>query len=83
MDATSSTFVCSIRDRESSIMSGGDGKLVQFHIPDSEFAESCKLELMKGQVLRVSVEIIPKEEADEAIRNDRKKRKPKRVVEIK
>lgn len=39
-------------------MSGGDGKLVRFLIPDSEFPESSKLELMKGQLLRVTVEII-------------------------
>ena len=66
------TFKCTIPEMRSAIMSGGDGKQVKFLIPDSEFAESSKLELMKGQLLEVTVRIVPDEnkEAADAINED-------------
>ena len=91
------TFKCTIPEMRSAIMSGGDGKQVKFLIPDSEFAESSKLELMKGQLLEITVRIVPDEnkEAADAINedeppmgepdsfNDVIERKPKRVIEFK
>lgn len=51
-------FLCSIPPIMSGIKTGGDGMRVQFDIPESEMGQAAKLLAMRGERLRVTVEVI-------------------------
>jgi hypothetical protein len=45
----------------SGIKTGGDGMRVQFDIPETEMGQAAKLLAMRGERLRVTVEVIKTE----------------------
>ena len=51
-------FLCSIPPIMSGIKTGGDGMRVQFDIPETEMGEAVKLLAMRGERLRVTVEVV-------------------------
>ena len=56
-DLLRATFRASIPPIMSGIKTGGDGMRVQFDIPESDIGEAAKLLAMRGQVLRIVVEV--------------------------
>jgi hypothetical protein len=52
------SFLATIPPIMSGIKTGGDGMRVQFDIPEKEIGEGAKLIAMRGQVLRVTVEVV-------------------------
>jgi len=52
------SFLCSIPPIMSGIKTGGDGMRVQFDIPESEMGEAVKLLAMRGERLKVTVEVV-------------------------
>jgi len=54
----SATFLATIPPIMSGIKTGGDGMRVQFDIPESDMGEGAKLLAMRGQVLRITVEVV-------------------------
>ena len=57
----SASFLCSIPPIMSGIKTGGDGMRVQFDIPETEMGQAAKLLAMRGERLRVTVEVIKTE----------------------
>lgn len=57
---THAQFLATIPPIMSGIKAGGDGMRVQFDIPESDMREAAKLLAMRGQVLRVTVEVVDK-----------------------
>ena len=55
---TTATFRASIPQIMSGIKTGGDGMRVQFDIPESDMGQAVELLLMRGKVLKVTVEIV-------------------------
>ena len=51
------SFLATIPPIMSGIKTGGDGMRVQFDIPESEMGEGAKLLAMRGQVLKITVEV--------------------------
>lgn len=56
-------FCASLPPIQSAIKSDGASIRVQFDIPESEIAESIKLMMMRGKLLRVVVEVEPEADA--------------------
>ena len=52
------SFLCSIPPIMSGIKTGGDGMRVQFDIPETEMGEAVKLLAMRGERLKVTVEVV-------------------------
>ena len=52
------SFLATIPPIMSGIKTGGDGMRVQFDIPENEIGEGAKLLAMRGQVLRITVEVV-------------------------
>ena len=52
------SFLCSIPPIMTGIKTGGDGMRVQFDIPESEMGEAVKLLAMRGERLKVTVEVV-------------------------
>ena len=52
------TFRASIPPIMSGIKTGGDGMRIQFDVPESDMNEAIKLVLMRGKVLKVTVETV-------------------------
>jgi len=52
------TFVATIPPIQSAIRTGGDGMRVQFDVPETDIGEALHLVLMRGKVLRVTVEVV-------------------------
>ena len=52
----SATFRASIPPIMSGIKTGGDGMRIQFDVPESDMGEAIKLVLMRGKVLKITVE---------------------------
>ncbi|MCA9368434.1 hypothetical protein KC887_09370 [Candidatus Kaiserbacteria bacterium] len=59
------TFKATIPPIMSGIKTGGDGMRVQFDIPEGEMGEAAKLLLMRGKILRISVEVVESNERDD------------------
>ena len=55
---TTASFLASIPPIMSGIKTGGDGMRVQFDIPESEMGEAVKLLAMRGERLKVTVEVV-------------------------
>jgi hypothetical protein len=52
------SFLASIPPIMSGIKTGGDGLRVQFDVPESEMGEAVKLLAMRGERLKVTVEVV-------------------------
>jgi hypothetical protein len=52
------SFLASIPPIMSGIKTGGDGMRVQFDIPETEMGEAVKLLAMRGERLKVTVEVV-------------------------
>ena len=55
---TTASFLASIPPIMSGIKTGGDGMRVQFDIPETEMGEAVKLLAMRGERLKVTVEVV-------------------------
>lgn len=64
MSIDNATFAASIPPIMTGIKTGGDGMRVQFDIPESEMGEAAKLLVMRGKRLRVTVEVMAKNESE-------------------
>jgi hypothetical protein len=53
------TFLATIAPIQSAIQAGGDGMLVKLDIPETQMHEALKILLLKGKVLKVTLEIAP------------------------
>ena len=58
MSDLTATFRASVPPIMSGIKTGGDGMRVQFDIPESEMGEAVKLLAMRGERLKVTVEVV-------------------------
>ena len=52
------TFIATIPPIQSALRTGGDGMRVQFDVPETEMGEALQLVLMRGKVLRITVEVV-------------------------
>lgn len=50
-------FIATIPAIQSALKTGGDGARVLFEVPESEMGQWAKLIMMRGEVLRVTVEV--------------------------
>jgi hypothetical protein len=57
-ELTRATFTATIPPIMSGIKTGGDGMRVQFDIPEQDMGEAAKLLMMRGQRLKITVEIV-------------------------
>ncbi len=57
------TFLATIAPIQSAIQAGGDGMLVKLDIPETQMHEALKILLLKGKVLKVTLEIEPERRA--------------------
>lgn len=55
---STASFLASIPPIMSGIKTGGDGMRVQFDIPETEMGEAVKLLAMRGERLKVTVEVV-------------------------
>jgi len=58
------SFLCAIPPIMSGIKTGGDGMRVQFDIPETEMGQAARLLAMRGERLRVTVEVIKSDNAE-------------------
>lgn len=55
------TFLGTIAPIMSGIRTGNDGMRVQFDIPETEMGEAVQLLIMRGKLLRITVEVVEQE----------------------
>lgn len=60
------TFLATIAPIQSAIQAGGDGMLVKLDIPETQMHEALKILLLKGKVLKVTLEVEPERRAKKA-----------------
>jgi hypothetical protein len=52
------TFVATIPPIQSAIRTGGDGMRVQFDVPETDIGDALQLVLVRGKVLKITVEVV-------------------------
>ena len=63
MSLSKATFLASIPPILSGIKTGGDGMRVQFDIPENQMGEAAKLLGMRGEMLRITVQVVEKDDS--------------------
>lgn len=66
---TTAQFTATIPPIMSGIKTGGDGMRVQFDIPETEMGEAAKLLIMRGKVLKITVETVENKSGEQGQRN--------------